>query len=85
MCISENEYHKDVCLKEVGLHAHNLLTIVGSIINIRGGGGGPMWPSYPHCQWTLIIHDNSRLALNFSGIDPGFSRYICGHTEISTS
>ena len=34
MCISENEHYKDMCLKEVGLHAHNLLTTVGSTINI---------------------------------------------------
>ena len=37
--------------------------------------GGPMW-SPVHCQWTLIIHINSRLAPELSGIDPGFFRYI---------
>ena len=41
-----------MCLKEIGLHAKNLFTILGSIANIIGGGGGgrvcvePMWPSY---------------------------------------
>ena len=30
-----------------------------------------------HWQWTLINHNNSRLAPKLSGIDPGFIRYIC--------
>jgi hypothetical protein len=38
-CGSKNGHQKHIiCLDEIGLHAHNLLTIVGSIvINIRGG------------------------------------------------
>jgi hypothetical protein len=37
-CASWNGRHKDICLKEIGLCAHNMLTIMGSIINIIGGG-----------------------------------------------
>jgi hypothetical protein len=29
-------YQKDICLKEIGLHAQNLLTIVVLIVNIIG-------------------------------------------------
>ena len=36
-CGSKNGYQKNMCLKEIGLHAQNLLTILGSIINIIGG------------------------------------------------
>jgi hypothetical protein len=28
-----------MCLKEIGLHAHNMLTIVGLKVNIIRGGG----------------------------------------------
>ena len=31
---------KDTCLNEIGLHAQNMIVIVGSIVNIIGGGGG---------------------------------------------
>ena len=51
---SRNGRHKDVCLNEIGLCAHNMLTILGSIINIIGGDLCDLW--------TLIIHSNSRLA-----------------------
>jgi hypothetical protein len=34
-----------MCLKEIGLHAQNLLTILGLSVNIIGGCGLPM----PHC------------------------------------
>ena len=41
-----------MCLKEIKLHTHNLLTIVDSIVNVilcgygRVGEGGPKSPSY---------------------------------------
>ena len=28
---------KDMCLKDIGLHAQNMITILGSMINIIGG------------------------------------------------
>ena len=49
----------------------------------EGGGGGDLCGLLmDHCQWTLIIYMNLRLAPKLPGIDPGFFRYICGHTEI---
>jgi hypothetical protein len=47
-CTTKNGHQKDMCLKGNGLHVQNMLTIVGSIVNIigpreeggaRGGGG----------------------------------------------
>ena len=34
-CGFKNKYKKDMCLKEIGLHAQNLLTILSLILNIR--------------------------------------------------
>lgn len=39
MCEPKNDYQKDVCLKEIGLCAKNLLTIPCSTININEGVG----------------------------------------------
>ena len=36
-CRFKNGYQKDMYLKEIGLHALNSLSILGSIINIIGG------------------------------------------------
>ena len=36
-CGSNNRYQKDMCLKEIGLHAQNIRTILGSTVNIIGG------------------------------------------------
>ena len=36
-CSSKNGDQKDMCLKEIGLHAQNMITILGSIVNISGG------------------------------------------------
>ena len=42
-CGSKNIYQKDKCLKEIELHAPNMITIPGSIVNkIRGEGVGYM-------------------------------------------
>ena len=36
-CGSKNGHKTDVCLKDIELHAQNILTILGSIVNrIRG-------------------------------------------------
>ena len=39
-CGSKNRYQNDLCLKEIGLHAQNMVTILGSTVNIIGGWGG---------------------------------------------
>ena len=39
-CGSKNRHQKDMCLKEIGLTAQNMFTILGSIVNIIGPGGG---------------------------------------------
>ena len=36
-CGYKNEYKKDMCLKEIGLHAQNMITIVSLTINMIGG------------------------------------------------
>lgn len=33
-CGSKNKHHNDMCLKEIGLRAQNLLTIQGLVVNI---------------------------------------------------
>ena len=49
----KNKQHKDTCLKHIGqLHSQNVLTILGSIINIIGlGGGGEKEGDL--CKWIL--------------------------------
>ena len=43
-CGSMNTHpKKDKCLEAIGLHAQNLLTILGSTLNVIGGGGGGIW------------------------------------------
>lgn len=37
-CGFKNRYQKDVCSNEIGLHAQNWTTFLGSIVNIIGGG-----------------------------------------------
>ena len=37
-CRTKNGHHKNLCLKESRLRAQNLSTILGSIVNIIGGG-----------------------------------------------
>jgi hypothetical protein len=36
-CRSKDGHQKDMCLKEIGLHAQYWLTILGSIVNIVEG------------------------------------------------
>ena len=38
-CDSKNIQEKDICLKGIGLHAQNTVTILDSMINIIRGGG----------------------------------------------
>ena len=33
----KNEYQNNMCLIEIGLHAENMITILGSIVNIFQG------------------------------------------------
>ena len=39
-CGVKNGYPKDNCLKEIGMHAHNMIIILGLIANIIEGWGG---------------------------------------------
>ena len=36
----KDEYHKYMCLKEIGSCVQNMIIILGSILNIIGGGRG---------------------------------------------
>ena len=40
MCGSKNGYQKDIFLKRIGLRAQNRMTVLNSIVNIIGCGGG---------------------------------------------
>ena len=35
-CGSKSRHQNNMCLKEIGLHAQNLLAILGSVVNIGG-------------------------------------------------
>ena len=37
-CGSKNGHQEGMCLKEIGLHAQNVSTILGSMVNMIGGG-----------------------------------------------
>jgi hypothetical protein len=45
-----NGYQKDMPSKEIGLHAQNIITILGSIINIIG------WKVYDHLMSTEMLN-----------------------------
>lgn len=45
-CGSKNKYQKYMCLKDISIHAHNILTILRSIVNIIREG--PTWPFNEH-------------------------------------
>ena len=51
-CGSNHKYQKDICLKEAGLRAHNMITVLNSIININFFGGGY---TYDHLISTRIF------------------------------
>ena len=50
---SKNEYQEDVCLKEIRLCAPNMITILGSMVNVTRG-------TYDHLMsmrlFTLIMN-----------------------------
>lgn len=33
----KDEHHKNTCLKDIGIHAQNVLAIIGLIMNMIGG------------------------------------------------
>jgi hypothetical protein len=39
-CGSKNGYPKDTCLEGIGLHAHKIITILCSIVDMFGMGRG---------------------------------------------
>jgi hypothetical protein len=41
-CGSKNRYQKDMNLTEIGQCAQNMITILGSMVNSIGVGGGPI-------------------------------------------
>ena len=41
-----------MCLKETNLRPHNMMTILGSIIHIIGGGGGSL---FVHLIWIRMV------------------------------
>ena len=51
-CGYKDENHKYMCLKEIGVHAHNILTILGSMFNMFEGGGGGL---YDHAMTSRIL------------------------------
>ena len=38
MCGSKNGYQKDICMKEIGLRAKKMITVLSSIVNQHNGG-----------------------------------------------
>ena len=54
-------HQKDMCSKEIVLHTQNFLTILGWLVNIIGGGGD-LCDLMAHFYWTLMFHNNLRLA-----------------------
>ena len=42
-CRIKNEHQKDMCLKEIGLQAQNVLTILSSKVNTIGGTYVTLW------------------------------------------
>ena len=75
----EERNPKDMCLKEIELHAQNLLTILGPIENILGGNLCDQFMA----PWLspLLIHMNSEPAPNLSVIEPGVSIHIRGSAK----
>lgn len=51
----EKDEEKDVCFKEIGSHALNMITIIGSIVDITWGGGRGEGFLYDHLRSTIIF------------------------------
>ena len=45
-CASKNGYQRDICSKDFGLRAQNMMTILGSIINIIIWGKGDLYDHF---------------------------------------
>ena len=61
-------YTKKACvLKEIGLHAHIMLTILGSLVNMIGGVGRGLYDQLMSWRiFTLIMNKIFIRALNFT-------------------
>ena len=55
VCGSKNRHQKDMWFKEIGLRAQNLLTVLGSIVNVIVGGGRGKGNLYYHSTSTRIF------------------------------
>ena len=82
-CESKNKHQKDMCLKEIGLHASKHAN--HSRLNSQLNWGDLFDLLMVHCQWTFSIHNNVMLPPKFRGIDHGFFKYLYGCTNISIS
>ena len=49
-CASKNGYQRDMRLKEIRLHARNMITILSSIVSIVG------WKLYDHLMSTKMLN-----------------------------
>lgn len=76
-CKSKNRHENDIMC----LFNKREWTMCSKIVNILGAD---LCDLMARSEWTLIIHNNCRLAPKFSGTDPGFT-YICGRTKLTTS
>ena len=74
----KNGYQEDMCLKEIGLLAQNLLTILDSIPKHKRGTSCGLLMA--HFCWALIIQNKSILASILLGIS-GFSGTFVSHTN----
>ena len=74
-CRSKFGHQKDTTLKEIGLRAPNLLTILGSAPSIIRAGDSLLA--------TLMNQNNLRLVPIFLRIDPGFIRHIGRHANFN--
>ena len=68
-CRSKNGHQKDICSKEIGLRAQNLLPILNLEVNIIGRTYVALWLTV---SGHMTIHRISRLVPKLSRVDPGF-------------
>jgi len=56
-CESKNGHQKGIMVKkEIGQHAQNLLSILGSLVNIIFGGGGLFGPKIRIRNFRLVMN-----------------------------
>ena len=55
-CVVGNTHHEDMCYEGIGLRAHNIDIIMGSIVNPVGRVRGSMWLRFEEDKnlWALI-------------------------------